>query len=491
MALGAVSSAFLHLGGPPIRRRGVRYSNLGQYDPCAAVYGCEAPKAGEESGDTNEPATVVGVGVVGCGRIGLVHLDTLSRASGARVVIVSNPTVSKAEEAARKYGVAEWTSSAEEVIKHPDVEAVWICSPSSYHAEQINLCAAEGKHAFCEKPLATSLTETISSIRAMERAGLKLMTALQRRFDPSFQRIKTGILMGEIGEPIVVKLCSRDPAPPPASYVKGGGGIFKDMAIHDLDLSRFLMASEPIEVMASGSNCVSPEIRGFEGPEKYDTAHMIVRFANGREAIIDVCRQAPYGYDQRAEVLGTKGMLSTDNVFPTPVSLYTRERVGHADHPYDFFMSRYREAYAAETRAFVQALVEDRPVPCSGQDGLVALVLAMAAGVSAQEKRWVSFAEIIGESDEHGGAWIRRVRSMLGKDIITKADVSQAFKLIDPENNGITPWELKDVLNRLGEYPSDSEISGLIDVADLDKDGKISKLDFEDLFSAYIKTTSQ
>lgn len=173
------------------------------------------------------------------------------------------------------------------------------------------------------------------------------------------------------------------------------------------------MASEPIEILASGLNCVSEEIRNLDGPEKYDTAHIIVRFANGREAMIDVCRQAPYGYDQRAEVLGTKGMLSTDNMFPTTANLYTRERVGHADHPYDFFLSRYREAYAYETRAFIRALIEDLPAPISGQDGLISLIMSIAAGVSAEEKRWVSFAEIIG-GDEHGGAWIRRVRSMLG-----------------------------------------------------------------------------
>ncbi|KAJ8601884.1 hypothetical protein CTAYLR_002640 [Chrysophaeum taylorii] len=464
-----------------------------RYDPCHSVYGCTPPQPGEFRGGNDAPSTVVGIGVVGCGRIGLVHLDTLSRASGARVVIVSNPTVEKAESAAKLFGVPEWTSDAEKVINHPDVEAVWICSPSSYHADQIHKCAAAGKHVFCEKPIATSLSETIGAIRAMERESLKLMTALQRRFDPSFSRVKAGILRGEIGDPIVVKLCSRDPAPPPASYVKGGGGIFKDMAIHDLDMARFLMASEPTEILASGMTCVSDDIVDLDGPERYDTANIICRFSNGREAIIDVCRQAPYGYDQRAEVLGSLGMLSTDNMFPTTANLYTAQHVGHADHPFDFFMSRYREAYAAETRAFVNSLVLDTPVPVSGQDGLIALIMAMAAGKSAEEKRWVSFAEIIGGDDsfEAGGAWIHRARMLIGKDIVTRDDVYAAFNAADIEQSGIiSPWKLKEVLNRLGEYPSDAEVKKLIQVADLDQDGKISRLDFEDLFSAFLKDTA-
>jgi len=468
------------------------------YDPCASVYGCTPPGPGDPVGATSqklrEDRGVIGVGVIGCGRIGRVHLETLSRASGARVVIVSNPTIDKAEEAARMFGVDAWTADAHDVIEHPDVEAVWICSPSNVHAEQIHACARAGKHVFCEKPLATTLSDTIAAIRAMERENLKLMTALQRRFDPSFQRVKAGILRGEIGDPIVVKLCSRDPAPPPASYVAGGGGIFTDMAIHDLDMARFLMASEPTEILASGLNCVSPDIRDLPGPEAYDTANMIVRFANGREALIDVCRQAPYGYDQRIEVLGTRGMLSTDNMFPTTANLYTRERVGFADHPFDFFMTRYRDAYAAETRAFVEALVDDRPVPVTGQDGLIALILAMAAGKSADEKRWVSFAEIIGagpEALDHGGAWIHRARALLGKDIVSRADVSDAFKVIDRANSGrISAWELKEVLNRLGEYPSDAEVQNLVAVADLDNDGRISEKDFEDLFSAFIRQPS-
>ena len=206
-------------------------------------------------------------------------------------------------------------------------------------------CAAAGKHIFCEKPIATDLPETITAINTCEKAGVKLMTALQRRFDPNFARVKSAIINGEVGEPIVVKLCSRDPSPPPFEYVQGGGGIFKDMAVHDLDMSRYLVGSEPVEILASGSCHIDKKIQTLEGPEAYDTANIIVRYANGKEAIIDVCRQAPYGYDQRAEVLGTKAMIQTDNMYPNTARLYAADFTGNADLPYDFFMSRYKEAY--------------------------------------------------------------------------------------------------------------------------------------------------
>jgi inositol 2-dehydrogenase len=340
---------------------------------------------------------ILGVGVIGAGRIGLVHLEALSQCENAKAVIISNPTVAKAEKAAAKFKLDAFTGDADEVINNPDVEAVWICSPSQFHADQIKACAAAGKHVFCEKPIATDLPETIEAINACNKAGVKLMTALQRRFDPNFGRVKQAIVNGEVGEVVQIKLCSRDPAPPPFEYVKGGGGIFKDMAVHDLDMARFLMDSEPVSILASGSCQIDPAIKELDGPEAFDTATILVQFANGKDALIDVCRQAPYGYDQRAEVLGLKGMIRTDNNYPNTARLYLASFTGNADMPYDFFMSRYKEAYVQETLAFVDALVHDKPSPCTGKAGLIALVMAIAAGRSAAEKRWVPFAEMAGE----------------------------------------------------------------------------------------------
>lgn len=380
---------------------------------------------------------VINVGVIGAGRIGLVHLEALASCANAKPIIISNPTVSKAEAAAAKFNVPYSSADAMDVITHPEVDAVWICSPSQFHADQIKACAANGKHVFCEKPIATDVPETIEAINACKLAGVKLMTALQRRFDPNFARVRMAIADGEVGEVIQVKLTSRDPSPPPVEYVRGGGGIFKDMAVHDLDMARFLMGSEPTRILASGSCQIDHAIDELDGAEAFDTAMIMVEFEGGRTAVIDVCRQAPYGYDQRAEALGKKGMIQTDNMYPNTARVYLKGFTGNADMPYDFFMSRYKEAYIQETLAFCECLVNDKPSPCSGEDGLMALIMAIAAGISAEENRWVSFNEIpevracetpdsceivdpiefarTGELSEEGGeSFFQKAKEMLG-----------------------------------------------------------------------------
>jgi myo-inositol 2-dehydrogenase / D-chiro-inositol 1-dehydrogenase len=329
------------------------------------------------------------------GRIGLVHLEAITKAPGVTPVIVSNPTISKAEAAAKQYNIPRFSNDAMDVITDPEVDAVWICSPSSFHAEQIKACAKYKKHVFCEKPIATELTETVEAINACNEAGVKLMIGLQRRFDQNFVRVKQAVVKREVGTPIMIKLCSRDPAPPPFTYVKGGGGIFTDMAVHDLDMSRFLAGADPIDILAIGSCHIDKSIKDLAGSEKFDTASCLVRYPNGVQAMIDVCRQSSFGYDQRAEVLGTSGMIQTDNVYPNTAKIYKPDFTGNADMPFDFFLSRYNEAYVTETIAFCNSLVNDSPVPCTGEDGLVALIMAIAADKSAAENRWVSFQEIV------------------------------------------------------------------------------------------------
>lgn len=345
--------------------------------------------------EKNEKSKEIRVGVIGAGRIGLVHLEAITKAPGVNPVIISNPTVSKAEKAAKQFNLPRFTADAMDVIKDPDVDAVWICSPSQYHAEQIKAAAAEGKDIFCEKPIATSLPETVEAINACNEAGVKLMIGLQRRFDENFKRVKGAVERREVGKPIMIKLCSRDPAPPPFQYVKGGGGIFTDMAVHDLDMTRFLAGADPIEILAIGSCHIDKSILELEGSEKFDTAACLVRYPDGVQAMVDVCRQSSYGYDQRAEVLGTMGMIQTDNVYPNTARIYKNDFTGNADMPYDFFLSRYNEAYVTETIAFCESLVNDSPVPCTGEDGLVALIMAIAADRSAEENRWVSFKEVV------------------------------------------------------------------------------------------------
>mmetsp|Transcript_38769 Transcript_38769/g.117096 ORF Transcript_38769/g.117096 Transcript_38769/m.117096 type:complete len:200 (+) Transcript_38769:740-1339(+) len=182
-------------------------------------------------------------------------------------------------------------------------------------------------------------------------------------------------------------------------------------------MARFLMASEPVAVLASGSCQVSPEISALEGPEAFDTANVMVRFANGKDAIIDVCRQAPYGYDQRAEVLGTKGMMMTDNMHPSTARILSDKFCGHADMPYDFFMSRYIAAYEAETVAFIDSIESASDAPVTGEDGVIALAMAIAAGLSAKEQRWVKLSEVLPALDG----------SMEGSPRLRKRDRLSAF----------------------------------------------------------------
>lgn len=206
------------------------------------------------------------------------------------------------------------------------------------------------------------------------------------------------------------------------------------MAVHDLDMTRFLMGSEPIDILASGSCHIDSSIASLPGAEAYDTANIIVRYAGGREAIIDVCRQAPYGYDQRAEVLGTKAMIQTDNMYPNTARLYAKDFTGNADLPYDFFMSRYKEAYKQETLAFVDSLVNDKPSPCTGEDGLIALIMAIAAGKSAEEQRWVKFSEVADavQCDEQGCMVVDL--SISGSSVKSTDWMSRAISNLRPKN---------------------------------------------------------
>lgn len=341
------------------------------------------------------------VGVIGAGRIGQVHLATLASVPGVKPVILSDVVESVLKDVTQKYGVAEYTLKAEEVISHPQVEAVWICSPSQFHADQIKAAARAGKHIFCEKPIATDLKGTWEAIGVAKECNVKLMTAFQRRFDPSFSRLRQVIANGEVGKPVSAVLQSRDPGPPPFEYVKGGGGLFKDMAIHDLDIARWLMGSqgqnEPVKVYATGACNIDKrilELKNSNPSEAIDTANILIEFENGATATIQVCRKATYGYDQRVEFLGTEGLVKHENHFPSTVEKWTGQAVQKVDLPFNFFMTRYMDAYKNETKAFCDILKSGGEVSPSGEDGARALEMAMACDKSLKEGRPVLISEV-------------------------------------------------------------------------------------------------
>jgi myo-inositol 2-dehydrogenase / D-chiro-inositol 1-dehydrogenase len=332
-------------------------------------------------------------GLVGAGRIGRVHAQTLiQRVPQAELVAVTDVNQAAAKSLADEFGIHHVAQNYEQLLDIATVQAVAICSATDTHAPFITQAAQAGKHIFCEKPIAANLAAIDSALQAVDRAGVKLMIGFNRRFDPNHQRIRQAIENGEIGTPHLMHIISRDPAPPSIEYVRVSGGMFFDMTIHDFDMARFLLG-DVVEIYASAGVLVDPAI-GEAGD--VDTAVITLKFASGAIGTIDNSRKAVYGYDQRVEVFGSKGSVSSGNIYPNAVTLSTAESV-HRDLPLNFFMDRYIPSYQAELVAFVRALIEGSAPPVTGQDGRVPVVMAMAAQKSYRENRPVRLLEIEGK----------------------------------------------------------------------------------------------
>jgi myo-inositol 2-dehydrogenase/D-chiro-inositol 1-dehydrogenase len=332
------------------------------------------------------------LGVIGTGRIGKVHIATLVQSvPQAEVVTIADVNTDSASDVAKSFGISSVFSNYMDVINNPDVEAVIICSPTDTHARYIVDAAKAGKHIFCEKPVDLSLEVIKGALDAVKRSGVKLMVGFNRRFDPNFLKIKQLVLDGKIGDPHILKITSRDPAPPPAEYSAVSGGMFMDMTIHDFDMARYMTGSEVSEVYTKASVLVDPAI-GKAGD--VDTAIITLTFTNGAIGVIDNSRKAVYGYDQRLEIFGSKGMVCADNNYPENHRYYASDGV-HGSLPLNFFMERYLEAYANEMKIFCDAVINDSELPVSGYDGLMSVAIAMAAKKSYLENRPVKLTEII------------------------------------------------------------------------------------------------
>jgi myo-inositol 2-dehydrogenase / D-chiro-inositol 1-dehydrogenase len=329
-------------------------------------------------------------GLVGAGRIGRVHAETLMhRVPKAIVVSVTDINMGAAKDCATVYGILNVVEDFDAMLADDSLDAVVIASSTNTHASFIIKAAKAGKHIFCEKPIAANLAEIDEALAAVEAAGVKLMLGFNRRFDANHQRIKKAIDQGEIGTPHLMHIISRDPAPPPIEYVKVSGGMFFDMTIHDFDMARFLLG-EVEEVYTAAGVMVDPAI-GEAGD--IDTAVVTLKFANGAISTIDNSRQAVYGYDQRVEVFGTKGAVRSDNLYPDAVTVSSAQQVANG-LPLNFFMDRYLASYQAELEAFAQCVISDMPPPVTGADGRAPVVLAMAALRSYKENRPVKLSEI-------------------------------------------------------------------------------------------------
>jgi myo-inositol 2-dehydrogenase/D-chiro-inositol 1-dehydrogenase len=333
------------------------------------------------------------VGLIGGGRIGKIHARNIAyhvpHAHIARIVDIAPKPV---KEWAAELGITEVSADTRDILGDPAIDAVIICSSTATHADLVVAAAEKGKHVFCEKPLDLTPQGARRAIAAAEKAGVNLQIGFNRRFDHNFARIGELVKAGAVGQPHIVRITSRDPAPPPPEYVKVSGGIFLDMTIHDFDMARFLSGAEVTEVYARGAVLVDPAI-GAAGD--VDTAIVTLTFDNGCLGVIDNSRCAAYGYDQRVEVFGSRGSASCSNDTATSVALATKESVT-GDKPLYFFLERYRQAFIDEMTAFVDAVRNATPVPVRGEDGLQALLIALAAGMSLKEGRPVRLDEIRG-----------------------------------------------------------------------------------------------
>lgn len=334
---------------------------------------------------------VIKVGVIGAGRIGKIHAENLAtRIPGVVVEAIADVNLSAAQELAEKLHIPHAYADYRKIMEDNSIDAVAICSSTSTHAELMIEAAAAGKHVFCEKPVDHSLEKIDKAIEAVKKAGVKSQIGFNRRFDPNFKKVRELVKEGKIGDLHILRITSRDPAPPPAEYVKGSGGMFLDMTIHDFDMARYLSGSEVVEVYAAGGVMVDPAI-GEAGD--IDTAVITLKFANGAIGTIDNSRKAAYGYDQRVEVFGSGGMAAVSNNTANN-SVYSNAEGVYSEKPLYFFLERYMESFTAELRDFINAIREDIPTPVSVEDGLKPVLIAMAAKKSLEENRPVKLTEI-------------------------------------------------------------------------------------------------
>lgn len=327
----------------------------------------------------------VRIGVAGVGRIGRMHASILERQiPRAQLVAVADAFPETAKAVAAELGCQ--ARSVEELIASDDIDAIAICTPSDTHVDLIVAAAQAGKAVFCEKPISLDLAEVDRALAAVEAAGVPFMVGFNRRFDPSHRAVRDAVASGRVGDVHLARITSRDPAPPPISYIASSGGIFVDMTIHDFDMARYVVGSPVVEVFAKGAVLVDPAI-GEAGD--VDTAVVVLTHANGAITTIDNSRQAVYGYDQRVEVLGSAGMAQSDNLLVDNARVFTAEQVSGAVLQ-NFFLDRYRDSFVHEWTAFIDYVGDGGESPVPGEAGRAPVVIGQAAWQSVREGRPVA-----------------------------------------------------------------------------------------------------
>lgn len=335
---------------------------------------------------------MIKVGIIGAGRIGKVHVQSIcTQVPDAKVKMLADPFLTDETAAwAKDMGVLQVTKDYKEVLTDPEIDAVLICSSTDTHSPISVEAIKAGKHVFCEKPIDHDIDKIQEVIDALKDSKVKYQVGFNRRFDHNFEAVRDAVAAGKVGDIHVIKVTSRDPEPPSAEYVKVSGGMFLDMTIHDFDMVRFLAGCNATEVYTEAAVLVDPAI-GEAGD--VDTAVITLKMENGAIAVIDNSRKAVYGYDQRAEVFGSKGMVATGNDTASAAVLSNESGVT-GEVPLHFFLERYMAAYAKEVKCFIDAIVNDTDTPLGVMDGLEPVLMGLAAKKSMEEHRPVKISEV-------------------------------------------------------------------------------------------------
>ncbi|WP_221567207.1 inositol 2-dehydrogenase [Alkalihalobacillus sp. TS-13] len=331
----------------------------------------------------------VTIGIIGAGRIGQLHADNALRSGLIELKTIADIYTEHLDGTVYEKSVPIITTNPDELIIDPEIDAILICSSTDTHTEYIIKAAEAGKHIFCEKPISFNIEDTKTALEVVKKEGVKFQVGFNRRFDRHFRKVYETVRSGKIGEPHVIKVTSRDPEAPPEEYIQRSGGMFMDMTIHDFDMIRYLVGQNVTEISVQATCLVDEK---FSRNDDVDTAVITLTFEDGSLGVIDNSRQAVYGYDQRIEVFGNAGVVSAENEPTTNVHISTKETVT-LDNPKYFFLERYQDAYVEELDAFARSILEDSPLICSGEDGLQAELLAIAAKTSLKEKRAVKLSE--------------------------------------------------------------------------------------------------
>ena len=327
---------------------------------------------------------MIRVAQFGAGRIGKVHAMSVAAHPEAELAHVVDILEPSAIALAEKYGAK--VSDSAGALGDQSVDAVVIASSTDTHLDLILAAVEAKKPIFCEKPVDLSLERVDAQMEVIETAPVPVLIGFQRRYDRHIRGVKAAIDEGRLGDVEIVKITSRDPSPPPIEYINVSGGLFRDMMIHDLDLARWLLAEEPVEVCALGS-CLVDETIGEAGD--VDTAAVTMKTASGKLAQIDNSRRATYGYDQRVEAFGSKGMARAENVQTTTVEVWDAVDVAREKPPY-FFLERYADAYRVEFDHFMDVVKGEAEPAVTARDGRQALALADAALNSTKSGRTVT-----------------------------------------------------------------------------------------------------